>query len=63
MRTEIGRWNLETVGMLVFDKRLGCMDIGSNGEEFARKMVEANGIVFRLAGSLKLSLPMYRVRK
>lgn len=60
LRTEIGRWNLETSGMLLFDKRLGCLDFDSKGEEFARKMVEANGIVFKLAGILKLSFPFYR---
>ena len=62
LKTEIGRWNLETAGMLVFDKRLGCLDFDSEGEEFARKMVEANTIVFKLAGILKLSYPFYRVR-
>ena len=62
MKTEVGRWNLETAGMLVFDKRLGCLDFDSEGEEFGRKMVEANSIVFRLAGNLKLSYPLYRVR-
>lgn len=60
LRTEIGRWNLETAGMLVFDKRLGCLGFYSNGEEFGRRMVEANGIVFKLAGILKLSFPLYR---
>ena len=60
LQTEIGRWNLETAGMLVFDKRLGCLDFGSTGEEFGRRMVEANCVVFKLAGILKLSFPFYR---
>ena len=60
LKTEVGRWNLETAGMLVFDKRLGCFELGSDGEEFSRKMVEANSIVFELAGLLKLSFPLYR---
>ena len=61
LRTEVGRWNLETAGMLVFDKRLGCLESASAGEEFGHRMVEANNIVFKLAGELKLSFPLYRV--
>ena len=47
--------------MLVFDKRLGCLESASAGEEFGHRMVEANNIVFKLAGELKLSFPLYRV--
>ena len=28
LRLEVGRWSLENAGMLVFDKRLGCLEGG-----------------------------------
>lgn len=61
LRAEIGLWNLETGGHVVFDKRLGCLESGSDGEAFGNQMVDANAIVFKLAGILKLSFPLYKV--
>ena len=61
LRSEVGLWNLETAGLVVFDKRLGCLYEGSDGEHFGRKMVDANAIVFKLAGILKLSFPIYKI--
>jgi len=60
LRTEVGLWNMEASGLLVFDKRIGCLEIGSDGETLARKMVEANATVFKLSGLLKLSMPIYK---
>ena len=61
LTTEIGRWSLENAGSRVFDKRLGTFEIGSEAEEFARQMVEANRTIFKYSGILKLSFPFYKV--
>ena len=63
LRTEVGLWNMEASGLLVFDKRIGCLESGSDGESLGRRMVAANATVFRLAGLLKLSTPIYKVKK
>lgn len=60
LATEIGCWSLENAGSRVFDKRLGCFEIGSENEEFAKKMVEANRVIFKYSGILKLAFPFYR---
>jgi hypothetical protein len=61
LTTEIGRWSLENAGSRVFDKRIGSFEVGSEAEEFARKMIDANRTVFKYSGILKLSLPVYKV--
>ena len=63
LRTEVGLWNMEASGLLVFDKRIGCLESGSDGESLGRRMVAANATVFHLAGLLKLSTPIYKVKK
>ena len=60
LRTEVGLWNMEASGLLVFDKRIGCLENGSDGEALGRQMVAANATVFKLAGILKLSTPIYK---
>ena len=60
LRTEVGLWNMEASGLLVFDKRIGCLENGSDGEALGRRMVAANATVFKLAGILKLSTPIYK---
>jgi len=57
LRELVGRWSLENAGMLVFDKRLGCLDDDDN---WGREMVAANAEIFKLSGDLKLSLPLYK---
>lgn len=63
LTTEIGRWSIENAGARVFDKRIGCFDFGSEAEEFSRKMIDSNRIVFKFSGLLKLSFPFYKVRQ
>lgn len=60
LTTEIGSWSIENAGARVLDKRLGCFEIGSEAEEFARKMVDSNRVVFKYSGILKLSFPFYK---
>ena len=48
LRMEVGKWSMENAGMLVFDKRLGCLEEDTDGEEFGRKMVEANAKIFKV---------------
>lgn len=62
LTTEIGRWSLENAGARVFDKRLGCFEVGSEAEEFSRMMIESNRTVFKYSGVLKLSFPFYKVK-
>jgi len=57
LRELIGRWSLENAGMLVFDKRLGCLN---EEDAWSQMMVSANAEIFRLSGDLKLSLPLYK---
>jgi len=61
LRREIGRWSIENAAAIVFNKTLGCLEEGSEGEEFANQMLDANEAIFVLSGDLKLSLPLYKV--
>ena len=44
LRELVGRWSMENAGMLVFDKRLGCLD---TEDSWGREMVKANEEIFR----------------
>ncbi len=48
LRMEVGKWSLENAGNLVFDKRLGCLDLEGEREKFGREMVEANATIFKV---------------
>ena len=39
LRTEVGLWNMEASGLLVFDKRIGCLESGSDGETLGRRYI------------------------
>ena len=56
LRMEVGKWSLENAAMLVFDKRLGCLEEGTEGDEFGRQMVEANAEIFKV-GCWLFSIP------
>jgi len=60
LRLEIGKWSIENAAKLVFDRKLGCLDPGSEADKWARKMVDANAEIFKLSGDLKLSVPLYK---
>ena len=44
LRELVGRWSLENAGMLVFDRRLGCLD---QDHSWASQMVEDNAEIFQ----------------
>ena len=44
LRELVGRWSLENAGMLVFDRRLGCLD---QEHSWATEMVEDNAEIFQ----------------
>ena len=44
LRELVGRWSLENAGMLVFDRRLGCLD---PDHSWATQMVEDNKEIFQ----------------
>ena len=48
LRMEVGKWSIENAAMLVFDKRLKCLEEATEGEEFGRQMVEANAEIFKV---------------
>lgn len=49
LRMEVGKWSMENAGMLVFDRRLGCLeDEATETERMARRMVEANAKIFKV---------------
>lgn len=48
LRMEVGKWSLENAGSLVFDRRLGCLDLEGEGEKFSTLMVEANAKIFKV---------------
>ena len=52
LRLEVGKWSLENAGMLVFDKRLGCLTSGTSEEELGRQMVEANATIFKVRAKI-----------
>ena len=54
LRMEVGKWSIENAGMLVFDKRLGCLEEDTEREKLGRKMVEANAKIF------KVTIPPFR---
>ncbi|XP_014662612.1 PREDICTED: probable cytochrome P450 CYP44 [Priapulus caudatus] len=54
---ELGKWNLESSGAVVFFKRLGFLQ---DQEILAEKMLEANQQIFQLSCDLKFSLPLYK---
>ena len=58
LRLEVGRWSLENAAHLVFDRRMGCLE---DGDTWGKSMVEANAIIFKLSGDLKLSVPLYKL--
>lgn len=43
LRNEVGKWSLENAGLIVFDKRLGCLDAN---EDLGNEMVKANADIF-----------------
>ena len=44
LRDVVGRWSLENAGMLVFDRRLGCLD---TEHAWASQMVRDNADIFK----------------
>ncbi|XP_021930388.1 probable cytochrome P450 CYP44 isoform X8 [Zootermopsis nevadensis] len=56
---EVAKWSQESAGVVCFETRLGCLS-GSDNEERAQAMVNANKVMFHLSGLLKFSLPVYK---
>ena len=48
LRMEVGRWSLENAANIVFEKRLGCLEFDTKGEELGRQMIEANAEIFKV---------------
>lgn len=63
LHTEVGMWNFEASTVLVLDKRLGGLELGSQAERLSRQVVLDNKILFKYSGLLKLSFPFYKVRQ
>ncbi|XP_035714356.1 probable cytochrome P450 CYP44 isoform X2 [Folsomia candida] len=57
LRELVGKWILESAGMICFEKRLGGF---AENESLVEKMIAANKQIFIIAGELKLSLPLYK---
>ncbi|KHN83337.1 putative cytochrome P450 CYP44 [Toxocara canis] len=58
MRKCAARWSLESSGLLVFERRLGCFT--DQQCAWADRLVECNREIFVLTGCMKFSLPFYR---
>ncbi|CAL4197513.1 unnamed protein product, partial [Meganyctiphanes norvegica] len=62
LHVTVGKWILESAGMICFERSLGSF-AGGFEEERATNLVKANREIFHLSGELKFSLRLYRYMK
>jgi len=61
--TDLYRWALESVGVVAFNTRLGCLEANLSADSEAMKMIEAANLSFSSFNELELNFPWWKFFK